>query len=407
MTLGVQTMPYLAFHARVTLLVMLLTISTQELVLCGVYATPEVEAERQKTVDFIVEKGWEALRRVYNTRNAYHTQEKGRRMLILLEQCRTPRPESNPSELAVEASICLYRISQCYEALGQLQPWVGRSLPIPEQVSKQAFNAFSYAQNAGKCRLKGDVAASSWVEEIQTQTGCMDLVEPSYRLGRLTYRLPFSEEMKKNKQRFGRAARGLRRSIELALSNEPLEQRMQVQRHDVELRQQQGRKPLRQQQHPFAGEVPETIAGPSSIIRPVGQPATPGTGVAIMTSRPSQPPPAPWEGTAPAGAASSLRAPLLQHVQPPHSEPQQRIPTAHPGHAGQPPHLSAPSWGKMQKETKDEQQASFEGWLASRPTTSWLCILVATRWSICHWAEHWAERFSIGSSATYANSERD
>ncbi|CDJ28223.1 uncharacterized protein EMH_0000590 [Eimeria mitis] len=169
MTLGMRTMPHLTFPDRGTLLVLLLTISTQELVLCGVYATPAVEAERQKTVDFIRENGLKELQQLHTTREKCNAKGRAKKMLRLLERFGTSRSVPNLSELAVEASICAYRIAQCYKALEQLQPWVEMDLPIPEKVVEQALAVFSYTRKTAKSRLKLDPAANAWVVDIQGQ----------------------------------------------------------------------------------------------------------------------------------------------------------------------------------------------------------------------------------------------
>ncbi|CDJ36513.1 LOW QUALITY PROTEIN: uncharacterized protein EMH_0088600 [Eimeria mitis] len=60
-TLGVQTAPHVPLERRAALVVLLLTICTQELALYGVYSTARTEVERQMTIDFVLAVGQQAL----------------------------------------------------------------------------------------------------------------------------------------------------------------------------------------------------------------------------------------------------------------------------------------------------------------------------------------------------------
>ncbi|CDI79633.1 hypothetical protein, conserved [Eimeria acervulina] len=351
MSLGVQTLSCLPSHHQAFLLVLLFTICAQELVVYGVYSTPSVELERQKTMDFILSEGKRALAHLDAVTPAG-------RILELLERFRDPQPEWSARCLAVEATISAYRIIQCKKALQQLQPWVKKSTPIPQAVCNRAFSVIAYTRQAGKARLKADVSTSSWVERMQAQLGFFGIFGPNY--GEKYFFCPrsFEKEMMRLEIRFKRFERALAKNIRVALSRQPLEQNLEEQRQPQyqEQQQQHNIPQLCEQQHLPTCQHSEHSTTPSSVLQHFEQRATGRTDVVVQSSHPSWPLPTPFEGPSPAPDPSLVKSPLLQSTPPP-KDPYQHNPTPYPGPWDQPSRFSVSFWQKMQHKTKDPQQS--------------------------------------------------
>ncbi|CDJ28461.1 uncharacterized protein EMH_0041050 [Eimeria mitis] len=362
--LGVEALPCLPFDKKAFLVVLLLTICTQQMVLYGIYSTPRIELKRQKTMDFILQRGQQALAELDALDQHSTAASQREKILEILEQFRTPRLESNPPELAVElaveASICAYRVSQCRQALQQLQPWVKSSMPIPEKVSDRALRVLSYTRLTGKGRLKADPAANSWIETVQSQIPFFGIAEPRNKQRSQAHRRPLEEEMKKLTSRYRRLATALTRSVEQALRDQPLEQHMQEQRQHAEQQPQQDVNPKNQQNHNSASQHAENIGADTSVLRHVDHVVDPRTGVVLLSSHSSQPCRAPCQATLQTRISPLLSPPVRQQTQPPGNHSNQHIPSPQPEHTYQPSTPSVPSWGKSQQETNDQQQSSLE-----------------------------------------------
>ncbi|CDJ52785.1 hypothetical protein EBH_0004950 [Eimeria brunetti] len=220
MTLGLQTTACLKTGDRAVLLALLLTISSQELIMYSVHSTDRVEQERQKTLNFIMERGGKALLQLKINYRIYRTLRRGGEMLKLLEQFRTPRRKSSPKELAEEAHISAYRLSHCVKALKQLRPWTRNSTPLPNAVTERFLKVLSYARHAGKSRIRGNTFVCNWVDTVQTQLDFFGILEqPSKR--RYMDLPPFREDMRIRMPRFNKRANALALAVEEALKSHP------------------------------------------------------------------------------------------------------------------------------------------------------------------------------------------
>ncbi|CDJ36088.1 uncharacterized protein EMH_0061610 [Eimeria mitis] len=356
-TLGVQTVPYLPFDRNAFLVALVVTICTQELVLYGIYSTPQVEVERQKTMDFILEEARLALAQLDAGGQLSDAAVRAERILELLEEFRTPRPEQNALELAVEASISACRVLPCKEALLQLQPWVKNSTPIPEEVDKRFRRVLTYTRLAGKGRLKADAKAYSWVMMAQTQVGFNVLFESHPEDKFFIHRLSFETEMRKRRPRYKKLARLLASSVEFALSQKPMERHLKEQ-HQQEQRRREELQQLQPRQHHWTNQVAASISRPGFVRQPVMQPVTLRTRVGVQPFYPSRPLLAPSHGTVTTETSSLTDSPLFQTAQLPSNDSDEHLPTARREHGRHSSTPSAPRWGKTQRETKDQQQSS-------------------------------------------------
>ncbi|CDJ36182.1 LOW QUALITY PROTEIN: uncharacterized protein EMH_0067900 [Eimeria mitis] len=330
MTLGVETTSCLRVEYRGFMLLLLLTISTQELALYGIHSTPEVEVERQRTLDFIVEKGRRALAELDVCDQSSNAASKAEGMLKILEEFRTPRPGSNAGELAVQAKLSEYRISQCRDSLQQLQHWVQNSLPIPEAVSKRALRIVISTRIAGKSKIMGHMNTKSWVEELQRQHNFFEIIEPRPQGTRLTPRTSFRKEIRRVEKSYTRLARLLAEDVRAALNQQPAELRLKGQHQQGEHRQQQDRQSLQPQHHQLTQQTAVNIAGTGSVLRPAEEPANLGNFVGVMSSHASRYPPHARHRPMRTRMPSWLRPPMRQSTQPPRHDPRQHSPPTHP-----------------------------------------------------------------------------
>ncbi|CDJ52786.1 hypothetical protein EBH_0004960 [Eimeria brunetti] len=334
MTLGIQTVKHLDSERKAILIVLLLTLCTEELVLYGVFSTPGVELERQKTIDFILKQVRCALKTLDVGSQRANTLQRIEQNITLLEQFRSPPPESNQEELFVEASISACRISRCKEALQRLQFWVQSSVEIPSEVGEQTLKFLSYTRQAGKDRLKRNSATSAWLEAMQAKINYYGISEKIGRQKSSTSRLPLDREMRKLLSRYKRLEKRLSDSIIAALGHQP-EQHLEQQRMQQEQRQQGDIQPLHEQgRHPSTQRSEDTIA-PSSFLKPAGLPAILRTVLRAVPSHPSRSLPKVVQGTLPTRGTSLLNRPVFQSSSPNHPLPK-----------------LAPGWPKMPRQTK-------------------------------------------------------
>ncbi|CDJ50684.1 hypothetical protein EBH_0035440 [Eimeria brunetti] len=359
MTLAVRTVPHLPSVNKSAFVLLLLTISTQELIFYGVYSTPHVEVQRQKTMDFILEQGQQALTQLCVDGGSSNARRRGKRMLRFLEQARTPPAESSRQELFVEATISACRISQCNGALQKLQPWTEGSARIPKEVSERVLKVLSYTRATGKRRLKADVAANSWVEAMQRQVGFAGIFEARYELKSFMYHMPFEEEMGKIALRYGKLARALAHQIKLALRHQPLEHNVQETPHQREQRENQGLQPLNQQHH-STSQLSEHIAALSSVVEPAERPVTVDSGVVVLSSSPIGPISAASQGSLPTRTPPLLNPPLLQSTRLAFRESSQHIITPCRECREEPPLGYAPGNQQNQQENRDPHQPSSQ-----------------------------------------------
>ncbi|CDJ28460.1 uncharacterized protein EMH_0041040 [Eimeria mitis] len=331
-TLGVQTAPHVPAESRGVLVVLLLTVCTQELALYGVYSTPQIEVERQRAIDFVLQEGAHALAQL-DTLQAYFTVRRGRDMLELLQRFREAPANADSGGLAVEATISEYRIKQCSYALQQLQPWVQRFTSIPMQVVRAALKLVSCVRHSGKRRLKQDKGASAWVETVQAAHGFFGIAEPAYRRKFCRPPKTLAEEMGEGSRRYHQFRTQLDSSVQLAFALQQPGQRMLEQPQKREQQQLQELEPP-QQQHP---EIP---------------------GEGVTPSHPSRPPSGARRRSSSATTSSVLRPPTLQSTQSPRADSHRHIPTAHPERLEHPPSWSAPRRKKTLQETNEQQQPS-------------------------------------------------
>ncbi|CDI87718.1 Actin associated protein Wsp1, related [Eimeria praecox] len=372
LALSMQAFPYISFGKKTTLIVLLVTICTQEVALLGICSTPKVELERQKTMDFILQKGEQAFVQLAVEGRKSNALRRAKKTLRLMEQFRTTPLESNPEELAAKASISGYGILQCSEALKQMQPWVESSTPIPEDVIERALKVLSYTRATGKKRIRVDDAASSWMAEVQARVGFFGIIGKANVKGYPLHRVPLKIEIQKLKPRYEQLARSLVRSIQSALSDQPLEQKLRVQERRLQRKQQQQQvlqpvnqqqqvlQPVNQQQHRSTYQRSENTAILSSAFQSVEQLAVLRTGVGMLPSHPSWPFIIPSQRAVPTPTHHLPIFPGLHSAQPPSEDSRQHMPTTPLAPRHQLPPHSAPSWQKRQQETRGQQQPSLD-----------------------------------------------
>ncbi|CDJ50685.1 hypothetical protein EBH_0035450, partial [Eimeria brunetti] len=365
-TLGLRTVPYVPSNKQAFLLVLLLTICTQELILYGVYSTPEVEVQRQRTMDFVLEQGQDALAHlstdVINSNAATQAGE----MLELLQHFRIPRPGPRPEELFEEASISAYRISECKKALQQLQSWVEKSIPIPGEISRRALRLVTYTRVTGKARLRADAAAHSWLMEIQAQLGLFGIVEKGYKEHLFSYRMSLEQQIKRMKPCYTKLARALAYRVKSALSRQPLEKRLQEPPQQREQQQRQHLQPLTEHPHHPTSQLSKNIAAPISVVEPAEQPVTVESGVEVQPFPSFRHMTAASKGRLPTRNPNLLNPPLLQPARLPFRDTRRHTPTAHSEWRGRPPPPLVPGRRRTQHETKGQQRSAAD-YSATKP----------------------------------------
>ncbi|CDJ49331.1 hypothetical protein EBH_0083050 [Eimeria brunetti] len=340
LTLGLKAVPHLSnFSMKASLVLLLLTICAQEIALYGVYWTPSIELERQKTLDFVLQEGDQAVAQLYNSQEKSTAKGRAKQMLLLLEQFRDHVPwHPKQGELLVEARISAYRVSECKKALEQLQSWVTQSIPFPKKVITEVFRVVSFTRRTGRGRLKADDTADSWIEAVQARVGFYGIAQPNKKRKSSRHRLPFDDEMQILTTRYGKHHRALARCIGSVSSHEAVEHGQHVQDQQQEQKQEEDTKPLYQQQLPLTSQGLEHSAPPRSVLRPNEQMDTLRTGPASRSRTPRAPPPN-WQKTqqetkdeqqTPLGHSkvkSVLRAdaPVFTPREPPHTDAHKRM----------------------------------------------------------------------------------
>ncbi|CDI86418.1 hypothetical protein, conserved [Eimeria praecox] len=336
MALGLETVPHLPCDKKAALFVLLLTICTQEVAFYGVYSTPRVEQERVKTIDFLLKLGREALEKLQEDGESFQKVGRGTDMLNLLELFKTPGTGQFGEQLPAEAKISVFRISESKEALEQLQPWVERSVAIPEDVSERAIKVVSYTRHEAKHRLKADANTKSYVEEKQTRLGFFGIFQHRQDEKTPPASLSATKEARRLRKGYKRRAAQLASSIKSALSHPQLEQTVQEQRVQE---QPQELQPLQEQHHSTSQPAENTAVA----IQPGEQLAVLRSGVGVPPPLPSRPLPAPCQGALPTPTPTFLNLPVPQSSHPPRKDSRQHIPTAPPELPDQLPAHSAPT----------------------------------------------------------------
>ncbi|CDJ52784.1 hypothetical protein EBH_0004940 [Eimeria brunetti] len=248
---AMESLPCLHPDKRPTLIVLLLTISVQELALLGVYGTPKVEQKRRKTLDFVLRKGQQALRHLRTTQEGTMTLDRGKEIAKFMERLRIPPPHPKCKELNVESRISAFRLSKCKDALHRLQRWSLISSLISETVSERVIEILSFTRRSGKRRIKASIVAKSWVDSEQAKSGFFGIVAPSRPPNPFVVPLSLGDEIRTLKKTYKWLERELSRSMTFALSREPLEDTVRVplpDRWEQHLDQGQQQQGLRQQQ---------------------------------------------------------------------------------------------------------------------------------------------------------------
>ncbi|CDI86417.1 hypothetical protein EPH_0019820 [Eimeria praecox] len=354
MVLGLETVPHLPCDKKTALVVLLSTICTQEIAVYGVYSTPRVEQERIKTIDILLNLGRQAFAQLHADGESFQKVSRGAEMLDLLERFRIPEPVQIPGGLTAEASISLFRISHCKEALEQLQRWVKRSVTVPKDVSERALKILSYTRHETKQRLKADANTKSYVDEKQIQLRFYGIIEPSQKRS-AAYPKSIEREMRRLGRGYGRLQRLFVRNIKSALSQQPVQLSLQEHRQQWAQQQQQELQPLQQQHHSTSQPAENTAVA----TQPGEQLAMLRSGVGVPPPLPSSPLPAPCQGALPTPTPTFLNSPVPQSSQPPRKDSRQHIPTAPPELPDQLPAHSAPTSQVTQQESRKQQQSSF------------------------------------------------
>ncbi|CDJ59071.1 hypothetical protein EMWEY_00055490 [Eimeria maxima] len=357
-TLGVEIAPSLPSEKMAVLVVLLLTICTQELVLYGVHSTPQVELERQRTLNFILQEGRRALAQLEAVGQSYQTLGQGREILQLLEEFRTPQKKSNSKALALEATISSYRIEQCKEALQQLQSWIQSSVSIPEEVAERALNLVSLTRHLGKARLKMDANAGGWVASIQAQL-CLFAIAEQHRVRRPFFRrLPAEEEIAKYQARYEPLTQALARSIQTARKHQPVEHQGHVY---GDQQQQKDNQTLHEQQHPSTSHISDNNDDSRPTPQPaVDQPAAVTTDAQAHALHHPPPLPVPRQGPLLTTSNTLVNLPLLDPTQSSPADSQQNIPIAQAERWEQSPPHSTPSGYELQQAAMAQERSMLD-----------------------------------------------
>ncbi|CDJ60077.1 hypothetical protein, conserved, partial [Eimeria maxima] len=338
-TLGMQTAPYLPSEHSASLVALLFTVCTQELVLYGVYSTPEVELERQRILHFVLQEGQRALAYLESGNEGLNAGRRLGNTIKLLEEFRTPQQEPIPKDLAVEANISAYRIFHCKSALEKLQPWVHNKLPIPEEVSERAVKVVSYTRQSCKVRIKRDVVLAEWVHAVQAKVDFFGLTEGRSPQKRPKGRMPPAELMPILEERYSRLGRGLAKSVNRATGN-----------HTFKHRHQELGKQSEQQHHKDSNAVAETLE----------QLATVGADVGPSISHPPMPLPAPWQLSLSTQISSLQNHPVLLPIHPSPTESHYNTPITHTERWGRSPAYSSTWRHESQQATNSRELSTFD-----------------------------------------------
>ncbi|CDJ58381.1 hypothetical protein EMWEY_00050170 [Eimeria maxima] len=360
LTLGAEIAPSFPSEKMAVLVVLLLTICTQELIFYGVHSTPQVELERQRTLDFILQEGQRALAQLEAVGQSFQTLGRGKEVLQLLEEFRTPQKESNSKELAVEARMSSYRIVQCKEALQQLQPWIQSSISIPEEVAERLLKVVSHTRQAGKARLRRDLNAAAWVEIVQERFGVSTIAEKQRLRRPLPPRLRPEDQIMKYQNHYGLLALALARSIQTARKDQPVEHQRDAQHLHGDQQQQKDNQTLHEQQHPSTSHISDNNDDSRPTPQPaVDQPATATNSVLAHALHHPLPSPVPRQGPLLTTSNTLVNLPLLDPTQSSPADSQQNIPIAQAERWEQSPPHSTPSGYESQHAAMAQEWSMF------------------------------------------------
>ncbi|CDJ59857.1 hypothetical protein EMWEY_00059220, partial [Eimeria maxima] len=269
-TLGLQMAACLPFNTRAILVSLLMAICVQELVLLGVYSTPAVELERQRTLDFILEKGQKEVAQLEACGQSCSALRRLRKMLPLMQHIRNAPSEPNPTELGVEATISHRRVVECKWALQQLKPWIEGSIPTPRGIVDKVLQLLAFARRSGKGRVTANNVTYSWLDMVQQQVNFAGIAKPREDAGTST-RMAVGEQLDFLSKRYGRLSKALTHSIQSALSDTPLEEPRQEHHQQDAQQLLQNQNIVHQQQHQWTNHPSNINPGPSSILQPLAE----------------------------------------------------------------------------------------------------------------------------------------
>ncbi|CDI79632.1 hypothetical protein EAH_00044510 [Eimeria acervulina] len=352
MVLGAQTVQAFPTDRQALVLVLLLTVASQELLVFAFYSTEVVETERQATINFVCDIMTTFLQQLSEEVLRSDVAQQINPLMTMLELLRTSPPDRTSEDLDVEATLSLFRVAQARRTLSELLFWVGTGDPVPESVSKKALKLVGYARQAGKSRLKGDCWLREWMGMMQEFLGFYEVYEPYDDYDSVFCRLSLKEEMKKLTARFGRLGRSFFSAVSVAKGLDPPPPEVTLGPHHGRPRRKKKKNQQHQAHHP-AQHFPTSSAawstGPQSVSQqPTGRASAPAQPSWLLggPDQPSLPTKSP--------NTRSRRAPVPPRLRRKNRE--QEDPASHPegGHQFPPdsaPRVQQPSQGRPHQQS--------------------------------------------------------